>query len=268
MKNKILVCGSLGFVLSNFIRFFLYRTKGYEIISIDNLENEQNSKHLYVHKNHSYSIGNICDYEFMKKIIRLYEPDIIINGVSCGKSLIERSDFIKGVSVLNSFNIPVIQLIPNLNCDESGMWKYVKNITNNLCIEFPNCFGRRQKTTQGIGYLIKEINSGLVSVSDKQIPWVYVEDVASLIWFCMEKEIKGLIKMPELGFISTRQIAEYIKQRNNLNFEITIDNEYWDGICFNYKSELINGWQPELEDLIERIEETVRWYDANKWASV
>lgn len=274
MKTKLLVCGCAGFVLSSFIRYILYRTRGcgergFEIIGIDNLDNINDYNKLYINRDHKFYIGDICDYSFIKKIIEIHHPDIIINGTNCStENLLNHSSLVGGASVLSGFE-PVIQLLPAEETDKYGVWNCIKKITlsnkKNVCIEFPNCFGRRQKKTEGVGFLYNSYINNKIFTSTQKLPWVFVEDVASFIWFAIENSIKGYIKMPALGYMSLLDMSKLIKENNTSLIEDSNKNP-WEGICSDYKYSDIIKWKPDNNDIEIRFKETIKWYNVNRWA--
>ena len=269
MKKKLLICGCAGFILSSFVRYMLYRSKDFEIIGVDTLNNIRDYNNLYVHKNNTFYVGNICDYNFVKKIIEIHNPDIIINGTNCSKyNLLEYSSLVRGAAILNSFK-PIIQLLPAKETDNYGIWNCIKNIAlsneNNLCIEFPNCFGRRQKNTEGFGFLYNKYKiENNINGSTKKLPWVFSEDVASFVWFAIEKNIKGYLRMPTLGYLSISDIeksmSDYMPVPKNFYKYL------WEGLCTNYEFDNIVEWKPDSENIEKRLNDVINWYDANGWA--
>ena len=70
VKRKLLVCGSAGFMMSNFIRYLFYMTrdtKEFDIVSVDKLINMNDCKRLYLHPSHKFYIGDIANEHFLKR---------------------------------------------------------------------------------------------------------------------------------------------------------------------------------------------------------
>ena len=143
---KLLVCGSAGFYMTIFLRHIMYRNKNVKIVSVDNIKNPKDMQKLYSHKNHRFYLGDINDINFTRKIITHEKPDKIINGInySYDQNFTQKIDSsIRIFSILNNFNIPVIQLIPSKELDKENIWHNLnkEHLENNTFIEIPNCFG-------------------------------------------------------------------------------------------------------------------------------
>lgn len=257
MKKKILICGTTNFLIANFIRYILYRTKEYEIISVDNLENTDDIKRIYFNKNHNFYIGDYSDLSFMNKLLSLEKPDYII----CGEVKYEL--LVKTAFTLRELNIPVIML---LSLKNEKMNIPVKDIMKqNTTISIPNNFGMRQRPEQNnVAEIIRDflINKYCL-VSDISVPWVYAEDVASLIWYLIDKKINGDIIMPPLGYMSKKDIFNNIKNLYKIDYpcEIVINDEH---IVDKYYYSTIE-WKPDYT-IEEALDKTIRWFDANRWS--
>ena len=81
-KQKVLVTGSGGFILSNFMRKAIFEKKPYEFVSIDKVTKSSVLNNIYSNKNHSFYIGDIADEHFMNVVFEYERPDIIIHGAA------------------------------------------------------------------------------------------------------------------------------------------------------------------------------------------
>jgi dTDP-D-glucose 4,6-dehydratase len=272
-RKKLLVCGSAGFLMSNFIRYMLYHSKDYDFVSIDNLANMSDYKRLYIHKDHKFYLGDITDKYLMDRILFIEKPDMIVNGIGYGKIESEQSKDVKAINVAHSlshYDIPIIQLIHNLAIDNLGAGLVISNLIcwkkYNTTILLPDCFGFRQKPDSGMAFLINEIMAGRpITPSNTETSWVYAEDVASFIWFIIENNIAGNIKMPSLGKISidnlVTTLTKILKTSDNLD-EIS-QNEIPKVLGL---PENIKDWLPDSVNLLESIKKTARWFNSNRWA--
>lgn len=77
--KKILITGSCGFIGSNFVRYATYNKLPYQISSVDKLVYQHSKNNLYINKDHSFYMGDICDFHFMKNVFELEKPNIVIN---------------------------------------------------------------------------------------------------------------------------------------------------------------------------------------------
>ena len=82
MAKKILITGSCGFVMSNFIRKALHDKLDYVFASIDKVKNPSGIHNVYANKEHTFYIGNILDEHFLDIIFSLEKPDIVIHAAA------------------------------------------------------------------------------------------------------------------------------------------------------------------------------------------
>jgi len=84
--SKILITGSCGFIFSNVVLYMLQETK-HEIVSIDKLTyagsllNIAQNESVW-NKRHRFYLGDVCDYDFVKKVFEIEKPDIVIHGAA------------------------------------------------------------------------------------------------------------------------------------------------------------------------------------------
>lgn len=286
MSKKILVCGAAGFLMSNFIRYVLYRTKDYKFVGIDNLS-ANDMKNVYTHRHSEYTkfcLGNINDKKFMDHIIQIEKPDIIVNGASPKRNhmnvVFDHKKVLDGLISLSRYDIPIIQPGWPDEVDSHGVWNLIRNIvireSGGTYLAVPNCFGMRQKGC--FSNQIKEILSFNQSlVCSTPLPWVYAEDVSSLLWFLIENRVKGQVKMPPLKWCSlesmTRIIASALKADPHVKQSATAEvdsynNSFWEPIVVNYScgENPIPGWQQDSNDIEDVVAKTAKWYSANRWA--
>lgn len=267
----LLVCGSTGFVMSNFCRWILYRSKDFNIIGVDTIEDRKDFETLYIHKNYRFYVGDAGDLDFIKKVCELHKPDIIINSIN-SVDVKTKVKNIQATQNLLSLNIPLIQLSNAPAGDPLGIWNCINKLVlqnKNTVLEFPNCFGRRQKAHSGLAKIIKIVrDSNEVGISPEELPWVFVEDVASIIWYVIEKQMKGLVRMPALGYYSIPELVEIISNKLSKKIETKKTLELmWPEVCLFYNvSSQFGDWSPENTDIKGLIENTIDWYSANRWA--
>lgn len=275
MKKKLLLCGSAGFLMANFMRYLLYRSRDYEIVSVDKMKNDDEKKRIYFHQNHKFYIGDITDEVFINRIASFEAPDIIINGCFYNNQQDNQlQDIIKGTTNLLNLQIPVIQLCGCIekSYDTLGFWNFINNLiitSGNTSIELPNVFGIRQRLEWMLGVPWIQYNmlkENRIFVRDVKVPWAYAEDVASLLWFIIEMMVTGHIKMPALGMLSEKDIAEKIKMVYNSSCEILVAKD-GPGLVTKYEYERIRYWSPDSEDIDSLLVKTINWFEVNKnWA--
>jgi dTDP-D-glucose 4,6-dehydratase len=273
-KRKILVCGSAGFLMSNFIRYILYRSQDFKIVSVDNLENPNDIKRIYFNKHHRFYIGDPSDDHFMNRIIHVEKPDVIV----CGDEVLEYEKLLKTTLNLIKYRLPLIQISPivthGMN-DIYGMYRSMENIVSNMggtVIRLPNRFGMRQRVSvnenlgMNVAYYINCIlTKKRFKVNNIRLPWVCAEDVASFLWYIIERKKRGeILYMPSLDMMSSKEIAAKIIDMYSLEPDLydieNIDHAALHDVCKEI------GWVPDSKDMESALEKTIRWFDANRWA--
>lgn len=81
-KKRILITGSGGFVLGNFIRQAFYAKKPYSISSIDRVQDSHIIHNIYVNADHSFHIADIRDPHTLHVIFQKERPDVVIHGAA------------------------------------------------------------------------------------------------------------------------------------------------------------------------------------------
>ncbi|MGC9133623.1 MAG: dTDP-glucose 4,6-dehydratase [Nanopusillaceae archaeon] len=79
---KLLVTGGLGFIGSNFIRYYLTNYEDVKIINVDALKygsNPENLKDFENDERYKFIKGDTADYNLISEIIKNEKPDIIVN---------------------------------------------------------------------------------------------------------------------------------------------------------------------------------------------
>lgn len=286
MTKKILVCGAAGFLMSNFVRYILYadQSKEYRLINIDDLS-ASTMKSVYINRNNEraqFYLGNVNDDSFMNNIIENEKPDIIINGIHPKRKspniIFDQKKVLDGLLSLAQHNIPIIQLGWPEEVDIYGLWNLIRQVVirdlNGTYLAIPNCFGMRQRG--GFANHIREImefNKSLVC--EQPLPWVYAENVCSLIWFLIENGIKGQVKMPPLDWCNLERMTRIISSALNLSPQVigssssisSYNNSFWEPMVVDYRYEgsIISEWEPDYKNIEGTLAKTAQWYNANRW---
>ena len=138
-RRKVLITGSCGFVLGNFLRKAIYEKLPYQFISVDKVRTDSPNS-MYWNKNHIFYIADVTDQHIMDSIFQLETPDIVIHGAgerSTDKSfkdpnLIINSNVLGTQAILNScvkYNVEKIvyistdQVYGQLSSENDTSWK-------------------------------------------------------------------------------------------------------------------------------------------------
>jgi dTDP-glucose 4,6-dehydratase len=105
-KKRLLVTGSCGFILGNFLRQVVYEKYPYQLISLDKV-NTQSINSMYWNKNHTFYIADIRDSHIIDTIFQLEKPEIVLHGAAetFSDSSIENTNSIISSNVLGTQTI-------------------------------------------------------------------------------------------------------------------------------------------------------------------
>jgi len=78
--KKILLTGSGGFIICNFIRQAIFNKLDYSFVSIDKIKWKKTLDNIYTNKNHKFYIGDITNEHLIDIIFEVEKPDIVIHG--------------------------------------------------------------------------------------------------------------------------------------------------------------------------------------------
>jgi dTDP-glucose 4,6-dehydratase len=80
---KLLITGSAGFIMGNFVRKVIYEKLPYQVVSIDRVRSGANGTNsLYWNKNHEFYPADIRDQHILNMIFQFEKPDIVVHGAA------------------------------------------------------------------------------------------------------------------------------------------------------------------------------------------
>ena len=281
--------------MSNFIRYLLYRSRDFEVASVDRLSSVADAKRIYVRKDHRFYLGDVTDGHFMERLLYIEKPDVIVNGIGYDEKRSDQFrhiDAMMAVRSLAQYDVPIVQLVHGPELDRIGTGNVIANIIfrnrENALISLPNCFGFRQKADSGLAFLISELLAGRsIKLAHTPTSWAYAEDVASLIWFVIENGLINEISMPVLGTLCIGEIADILAEIFDVQPMIHNSSDPFEGLdAFSDMDSVWTGmvsgdatgkttertigkigkWVPDSSNLRDAIIKTANWYKANKWA--
>ncbi len=304
MKQKCLIIGSCGFLLSNFIRNAIYNKSEFEFISIDKVIEPTTLHNIYANKGHKFYIGDVCDEHFVNTIFDLERPDIVIHGAEIKNNdclinniqstqvllKISKKFDIKKFIYLSTTDFYQTQSIPSEDFNlESSVLKpnniyEVSKISSELLVQTSglkynilrccNSFGPRQ--INNFDSLIPIIIGNIIN--DKQVTlndqgrrvrdWLHIEDQCSAILNVIANGSDDTIYNISAGHeISDLEIFHEISKFFNKGYELLTSVETDTGSyrkCSNSKLLKNMGWKPSLK-LKQAITQTCSWYQNNLW---
>lgn len=271
-RKKILVCNALSFVMANFIRYLIYHTKEFDVVSIGEVNDVSSLKKRYVNQYNSFYAGKIEDLDFLKQVAMIESPDIIINGFEYEGP----HKTVVGSWNLSQLGLPVIQLTRSIwEHDPNGWWQSVASTTINnsgYIIETPNIFGRWQNPNEGLAKIVKNVTTkNKVDVIGFKLPWIYVGDLCSFMWYVIEKVLENNVDLPKhiKCPISLEMLGTEVALAAGKIFKIEIEmNEKGNDPSYTKSFEPSNmaGWEPDDVNAWKLVENTIGWYRKNQWA--
>lgn len=281
MSTKVLVCGSAGFLMSNLIRYVLYRDsdRQYKFASVDSLPGPEDHKRVYIHRNHRFHIGDACDPEFMERIVSIEKPDVIVNAVGVKPTVAgSMRNVVNTALTLREVagGTRIIQIRPGralqLGRPTQACWDFIGALAvcrSGIELSLPRCFGMRDQHGQVVGMLRVLLNhpdsSPGPEFSGAKEEWAYAEDVASMIWFLIETGAEGSHIMPGLGCASPFQMARVIDEALELSMYPSSEH------CSEQSLHMDNtvypeGWKPDSNSMKQALIKTAKWFHMNRWA--
>ena len=127
---NILITGGCGFIGSNFIKYWLNSHIEDKIINLDKLTyagSKENNVEANLCKDYSFYLGDICDYDYVNKLMKEKEIDIVINFAAeshVDNSIINSKDFVQS-NIVGVHNL--------LNCSmENKIKKFIQISTDEV----------------------------------------------------------------------------------------------------------------------------------------
>ena len=81
-KKRLLITGSGGFIISNFIRQVFYNKMPYSISSLDRVRDTHIIHNIYINSDHQFYIADITDPHILHVIFEKERPEIVIHAAA------------------------------------------------------------------------------------------------------------------------------------------------------------------------------------------
>lgn len=274
--RKVFVCGSAGFLMSNLMRYMLYRTRDYGFASVDCLRRAEDHKRVYKHRSHTFYVGDAGDKDLIERLFWIEDPDIVVLGTGIAKGDDKLDSAVRSIAApaaaicdsCNSKRRLVIQLAPDDGVQDMGdrsTWNHVESMVlgiGGLVLRLPSCFGMR-----GNGQFEDALRKVILGQEpegwrpDSERRWyAYAEDVASMLWFLMENSPeRSVVRMPALGCASPMDMMEMSSAVHGRSWGRSIESSAETGEVG------IPNWAPDSVCMEEAVVKTAKWYMMNRW---
>lgn len=301
-KRKLLITGSGGFVLGNFIRQVFYSKLPYTISSIDRVKDSHLLYNIYVNTDHSFHIADITDPHIMHVIFEKEQPDVVIHGAAevLDESFMEKRNVFGTQTIVNEcLNIGAKLIYVSTDrvygsLDENSPLSKESDIIKpqNILSKTKYSGELIVQNTSGLKYNIVRLSnnygpwqtiSDLVPhiidgiIDNKQISiygngyqtrdWTHVFDTCSAICSIIEKGIdKEIYNITSKQEFSNIEIAQIICNTFGKGHDLIKHVEKTVDFRYAMTNDKIKGlgWSPQFK-FREGIAQTCQWYLSNKY---
>jgi dTDP-glucose 4,6-dehydratase len=262
-RIKILLTGSGGSLLGNFIRQSFFLKKPYVISSIDKMDDIHTRNNIYINQGHSFNIADVLDYNILSHIFFKEEPDIVIHGAQ-DKTL--KTNILGTKNIIDAcleYNKKLIFL------SSSTIYKNKAEITEEDIIDW-------QKTTYFIPQVIKKLaidkeEFKIDGQGNRMLDWTHVNDICSSLFSIIDNTENTNSKVYNIGseqYFMDLETVHIIC--NHLGFShdlIKFNNDVPKPInrhisCKKIRNEL--NWTPEVK-FKDGVKDVIQWFLNNKF---
>jgi dTDP-glucose 4,6-dehydratase len=237
--KKILITGSCGFVLSNFLRQCVYEKQPYQLVSIDKLKSDTMNS-MYWNKNHTFYIADVTDPHIIDTIFMLEKPDIVIHGAD-ESNVNQLSDNINCINC----NILGLQTVIN-SCIKYNVNKIIYLSTDKVYGEITNDFDKSWVESDNINprslYATSKASAELLIKSASITHGLKYNIIRSSNIFgprqrctkLIPKTIKAVLENTPISIYgSGLQVRDWVHIYDNCNGIMTIINKGADNETYN-----------------------------------
>lgn len=296
-SKKILITGSAGFIGGHIIKYLIYNTKNYNIVSIDKVTTPKTLNKIYQNTRHTFYLADIIDENIIDRIFQKERPDIILH-LAATKDIINQNqmilDNISGtqslIKMAQRYNVGRF-IYMSSDCVMGELSDYpkpssvyaVSKLTGEMLVEQSglnynilrpcNIFGPWQLPTSFISKTIYSIiNNQKMTIYNKgeeTREWMYVSDLCEALRLILDKGIEN--KLYDISTSAEFSNLELFQQVANgvgkgyelIEFVPDLKHDKWRKANDLYMMKDL-GWTSQFK-FKHGLAETVQWYKNNVW---
>jgi dTDP-glucose 4,6-dehydratase len=297
-RIKILLTGSGGSLLGNFIRQAFFLKKPYVLSSIDKMDDIHTRNHIYINQAHSFNIADVLDYNILSHVFFKEDPDIVIHGaqdktlktnILGTKNIIDAClEYNKKLVFISSSTIyknkaeitedDSIDPTSEFAISKATCEMLIKNTPNlkYTIVRVGNYYGPWQKTNYFIPQVIKKLaidkeEYKIDGQGNRMLDWTHVNDICSSLFAVVENSEKTNNKVYNIGseqYFMDLETVHIIC--NHLGFShdlIKFNNDVAKPInrhisCKKIRTEL--NWTPDIK-FKDGVKDVIQWFLNNKF---
>lgn len=296
MTQTILLTGSAGHVLSNFVREALKQKTGYNFCSIDLCTEPNSLNNVYANKGHNIYLGDINNKHFLDLVFQIEKPDIIIHGAEDKSSLqtniigtqnllelaakykTKRFVYLSTDKVYSNDissteeTVPAPASLYTVSKYSAELLVKASNLNYNI-LRLSNSYGPRQQIDKFIPTIINNVlqntKTQIHSKGQQVRDWTYVTDIYMAIIAVLEKGQSNTIYNVSANYeLSNLELYQAVcniigKGHELLTFVDGDEGHDLKRVIDSSKLKSI-GWKPIFK-FKKSLELTTSWYTNNQW---
>jgi dTDP-glucose 4,6-dehydratase len=301
---KILITGSTGFFAQNLIRKAIHYNLPYTFVGLDSGGQALAISNLFINKNYKFYFNDVIDHKLLLSIFRYEKPDLVIHGAfspepqnnlaairsvvaACQECKVSKLLYLSTGKVLGDLHDPTALVSkeedaikpPNEYVASKATGEQIvadSSVPYNI-VRLPQLFGPRQSyglIPYTVACVLQDYTIELYSKGMKTRDWLHTSEAYRAIFTILEKAPANQVYNLSAGWEFTE--LEMVQRICNLlgkgHDKIRVPEGLvlpkapnGDRFAMDGSKLKALGWQPKKK-FMERLEDTVGWYEINRWA--
>jgi len=194
-KRRVLITGSGGFIMGNFIRQAFYLQMPYIISSIDRVRDSHIIHNIYVNTDHEFYVADIRDAHTIHVIFEKERPDIVIHGADesrdyesmASSNVVGTQNIIDECQKINAKMIYVStdRVYGDLKSENDPSYKESDSIDPHGTFAGTKAAGELLVKAATFNKLSKDIKYNIVRLSDNYGPWQMANSLIPKVIDCI-----------------------------------------------------------------------------------